>query len=510
MTGTRIQPSAYRGRAGRAFTLVEMLVALAVLIIAMAVVTTIFGITAQTASHTTAVADIQALLRAWMLQVEQDLKAIDPASSILVIHGRTQPAARTAEELAAGRYLRFLVGDPNRVPAGFRPGFDPTNDPNVTQYSDPRADILMFFSMRPSGSQAPPADVAVNDPNHPYSSGARFGPIQVLYGHAAIDEAELVRAGPPPEYRFADRLRHISQWHRNTQRSVLPTTHWHLARRVVILEPYPFSNQPPLEEQVLFDGSATGAARDADKQTPYPRILRLDNTWNIAGDVARLNFVEYLRRFGGDFVYNGASAAALHPYDDSNWKRGSGNPGLNRLVFAMLGPRGASDFQRSDGRDVGLRHVATILEDPPANLQGNLGLYALPACAWFQVEFLMPEDPRNGREYFDPSPNLNRRNRRSDALRWVQVKPDSTYVFVPDTHENREIVAEQVDSNGRPLIGPNLRLGNFAKADPTGEDTVANRRVRMWPFAIRLTVRVYDQGGRLQDPIERSIVHRFD
>ncbi len=509
MTGMRIRTCLNRRRLERAFTLVEMLVALAVLIVAMAVVTTVFGIAAQTASQTTAVAEVQSLLRAWMLQVEQDLAAVDPTGSIMVIHGRTLAAARTAEDLAAGRFLRFLVGDPNRVPAGFRPEFDRTSDPNVTQYSDPRADILMFFSMRPTSSQAPPANVRVNDPNFPYASGSRFTPIQVVYGHAAIDEAELVDRDSRL-YRFADRLRHISQWvDRTTQRSVLPATRWHLARRVVILEPYPSTGGRVPEDHLLFDGSATGSANDPAKDRPYPRILRLDNTQNIAGDVARLDFTEYLRRFGKDFGYGSGAprAASLRPYEDSNWRRG-GNPGLNQLVFSLLGPRGAGDFTRSDGSTTGLRHVATILEEPPANLQGNLGLHALPACAWFQVEFLMPEDPRNGRDYFDPSRGT--RNRPDDTLRWVEVKPDSTYVFVPDTQENREIVASQVDSGGKPLIGPNLRLGDFALADPSGENTVVNRRVRMWPYAIRLTVRVYDRGGRLRDPIERSIVHRFD
>jgi hypothetical protein len=365
--------------------------------------------------------------------------------------------------------------------------------------------------MRPTSSQAPPAEANPNDPNRfPYASGARFAPVQVVYGHAAIDEPERVDPGPPPVYRFADRLRHISQWvDRTTQRSVLPATRWHLARRVVILEPYPSTGGPVPRDHVLFDGSATGPADDPAKDRPYPRILRLDNTQNIAGDVARLNFDEYLRRFGKDFGYGSGAprAASLNPYVDSNWRRG-GNPGLDELVFKLLGPGGAGDFIRSDGSSAGQRHVATILEEPPPDLQGNLGLHALPACAWFQVEFLMPEDPRNGRDYFDP--RRGRRNRPDDSLRWVEVKPDSTYVFVPDTQENREIVASQVDSNGRPLIGPNLRLGDFALADPSGDDTVANRRVRMWPYAIRLTVRVYDRGGRLRDPIERSIVHRFD
>jgi hypothetical protein len=32
----------------------------------------------------------------------------------------------------------------------------------------------------------------------------------------------------------------------------------------------------------------------------------------------------------------------------------------------------------------------------------------------------------------------------------------------------------------------------------------------MWPYAIRVTVRVIDEKGRLDEPIVRSLVHWFD
>ena len=152
------------------------------------------------------------------------------------------------------------------------------------------------------------------------------------------------------------------------------------------------------------------------------------------------------------------------------------------------------------------RHVATVLETPPADLRSNLGLYMLPGCVWFQVEFLMPEDPRNSLDHPDGF-------QRNDMPRWTEVNANpglgsTTYVFVPDTAANRDLVAA-LDPNASI---PN-RLQDFALVDPNimpNPNTVANRRIRMWPYAIRITVRVYDPKGRLDEPVVRSLVHRFE
>ena len=87
-----------------------------------------------------------------------------------------------------------------------------------------------------------------------------------------------------------------------------------------------------------------------------------------------------------------------------------------------------------------LKHIATVLEDVPVNLRQNTSLHMLPGCVWFQVEFLMPEDPRNSLEYL-PDPDLSDPNSvgsRSDMPRWYPVENGQTYLFVPDTQDNRE------------------------------------------------------------------------
>jgi hypothetical protein len=90
---------------------------------------------------------------------------------------------------------------------------------------------------------------------------------------------------------------------------------------------------------------------------------------------------------------------------------------------------------------------------------------------------------------------------------------------VPDSDENRRLVESQIDATGAP-IDDRKRLFSFAQVIPPrgstppvdygGSPSVSNRRVRMWPYAIRVTVRAFDQRNRLEQPIVRSIVHRFD
>ncbi len=463
----------------RGFTLVEMLVALAVTVVALAVVTVVFNVTTKTATQAAAVSEVESLIRNFMLQLEEDLKQCDPTDSVLVLVGRTQAAARTQDELDAGRYYRVLTGDPNNVPANFRAEFDNVDplDPLVYQYSNPRADILMFFSSRPSASQAPPTNPLPNDTfGQSLLAGAKFSPIQVVYGHAAFDDAVL-SGGPGSPYVFADNLRHIEDTidGSNTPavQSRIPANRWHLARRATILNVLPLGSMVPpgFTPQV------------------WNRISHCYSSNNqYAGDAADLNYYGLL-----DAV-NPAATIVGSPYafdTDPTWPC---MPVL-RVVYR-------------EGHTTN-RHVATVLETPPANLRSNLGLHALPGCVWFQVEFLMPEDPRNGLDHPDGY-------QRNDMPRWTEVNADlsvgsTTYVFVPDTAANREAVARLYV----PGTGATGRLLDFAQVVPpglpyNGPDNVANRRVRMWPYAIRITVRVFDPRGRLDEPVVRSLVHRFE
>lgn len=498
-------PAATPRHRARGFTLAEMLVALGVMIVAMTVVATVFSLTTRTAATSTGLAEAQTLLRAFTQQIEADLAGVDPRNSVLVIVGRTQQASLTADNIAAKRYLRTLVGDPNQVATGYQPEFAPAtdrpNDPNGGEYSDPRADLLMFFTQRPLASQAPPPDLNPPGPanqNYPFLIGAKMSPSQIVYGHAAIDEAVQVGTSSPPTYNFANNLKHIRPSVSGGP-SELPITRWPLARRQTIIR---------------NTASTTDLGFDAAE---FERIVRSHSdpskSPNDPGDAAQLNFSEFLRRFGPQLDATtrlpnlNTSMAVLRPYTFSRevrWQTG------RDLIEGGGSAPGVLVSPTSVAPRV-FRHVATVIEDPPGNLRSNLALQALPACGWFQVEFLMPEDPRNARDYFDArsSPPAPGRNLRGDMPRWVSVPDNQTYTFVPDTDENRRLVASLANTAGV----PSGRAADFAQSPPPAPGapgTIADRRIRMWPYAIRITVRVYDRLNRFTEPLERTIVHRFD
>jgi prepilin-type N-terminal cleavage/methylation domain-containing protein len=483
----------------RAFTLTEMLVALAVTVLALAVVTTVFSVTTKTAAVSAAIAEVENLARNFADQLEQDLKYCDPSRSVLVIVGRTQAAALTEEARQAGQYYRVFIGDPENVPSNYDPRFDssaPGSGPPRDEFSDPRADILMFFTERPTVSKAPATatGLAPGSFQEKLQQGTKVWPIQVVYGHAALDKA-VRRSGT---WDFADNLQHIEEVDANGL-SVLPAKRWHLARRAALLEEPPSGWSP-----------ANGFRNDPDEFNSIVRCYGYDPT--VAADSVRFSLQDYLRLFAPG--YNpwdgGALNRALYsPYRFSSggsvqqgvpWSEGQG------LIWNVLYPNGITTNH----------HVATVIEEPPAALQDNLGLHLLPGCVWFQVEFLLPEDPRNGLEH-----PLS--DQRRDTPRWVAVDPGQTYVFVPDTVENRQLVESRVYTSGqragRVLPNPN-RLRDFAQVVPPAlanqlglpqqGDTVDNRRVRLWPYAIRVTVRVFDQRGRLEEPVVRTVVHRFE
>lgn len=488
-----------------------MLVALGVMIVAMTVVATVFSLTTRTAATSTGLAEAQTLLRAFTQQIEQDLAGVDPRNSVLVIVGRTQQASLTADDIAAERYLRTLVGDPNQVQGAYqdRSAYEKTPEPNgpdgFAEYSDPRADILMFFTQRPLASEAPPPDLNPAGPanqNYPFLIGAKMSPSQIVYGHAAIDQAEPVGSSTPPTYRFADRLKHIRPTS-GAGPSELPITRWVLGRR----------------QGIIRNVTAPSNPKYAFTPQEFDRLVRCysdpTNSPNDPGDAASLDLTAFFNEFGTK-PSGGVEPAIIdrspYRFDASpDWTNGR-----NRILGA--GNSGGILYHPSTQRE--LRHVATVVEDPPANLRSNLAIQALLACGWFQVEFLMPEDPRNARDYYD-NRATGPRNLRGDMPRWTHVPNNQTYVFVPDTDANRRLVASQVDLNGKsppsapPPPPPSrlLRSDDFAVAPPPTTPSpypMADRKIRMWPYAIRITVRVYDRLNRFTEPLERTIVHRFD
>jgi len=305
--------------------------------------------------------------------------------------------------------------------------------------------------------------------------------VQIVYGHASL--AEAMPRGRD-QFDWSDPV-HIETQQPDRQFSPLPLTRWILARRVVLLDQAGFvplgANGLP-----LFPADA------------WPRIRRLwTRDARRAADVVAFD----LSGPGGllAWLQMGADqdAAFPRPADGSLVLQSPyryRGPFRRALDLMLYGP--AAPDQR-------FHHVATVVERPPPGLDSNLALRALSGCAWFEVQFLMPEDPRNSPLHPDPGA-------RASEPRWLSVEPGQTYVFVPDSPAMRTAVASQVGPDGRPL--PNTRLAQFGRviSPPEGPDTVENRILRLWPYAIRVTVRVFDRQGRLEEPVVRTVTRWFE
>ena len=448
----------------RAFTLVEMLVSLAVLSVALSVVGVVFTVTTRTVSQTAAISEVHAVLRQFMLQLEEDLSGVDPSHSVLFLRGGTQRAALNADDRAAEFSWRVLVGNPNDVADGYDPRLNPNVDP---EYSNPRTDVLAFFSARPTVSKAPPLNPA-RDEYKPYLLGAKSSTVHVTYGFAALAEAEQDNGG---NWQFDENsIRHIYADAGSNEFGELTISNWQLTRRAIIIsEPISRSSERTNSRFDSFERFTTQQFKR------FWRSYTSDNT--EAADIVTLNFERHLSLLGG--------VPLLPPYIFS--QNGDAFSFAESMVF---GP-GAAD-----------RHVATVIPRPPAALKSNLGVHMLPGCAWFEVEFLMPEDPRNSIDYFDPYFDVvNDRNRRDDMPQWTEVEAGQSYVFIPDTPQARADIASS---------GPGGRIDDFASMDRNNPDDIRQKRIRTWPYAIRVTVRVFDPLGRLEEPIVRSLIHRFD
>lgn len=513
----------------RGFTLVELLVSLAVLSIALATVARVFSVTSQAATQAAAYSEAQSWVRQFAFDLKEDLRNIVPSESILVLRGRKIPAALTQDDLDAGLYYRELVGNPNAVspannndprrrPASSHTAGPGNNEPQ--EYSDPRADLMMFITNRPQSSNAP---LTGNFNGNPTSAafamqtGAKVAPVCVTYGHAAIANAVSDGARFVPEPASA--WKHIAATNRDNQ-SIIPAQEWYLARRAILLINDPLANLRTISAGSWYETNLPGSSAlllglpgqntgGANNQVVAGDAVVLRLRDDVPFSQAQFGLLDAFDPPANVVIPPQQDPAFVPPYTAFNASprfRAPDYDNLMRLMYPNPNENTASNFQ----------HIATIIPNPPADLKENLSLQALPGCTWFQVEFLMPEDVRNNPQFRDPSPDdIFTGPNPSDPLRWTSVDSGSTIVFVPDSARNRSQVSITPGSfDGDPVRGY-LAFGTLP--DPVSPDVrVRNgddptfKPIRMWPYGIRVTVRAYDPQGRLDQPLVRTITHRFN
>ena len=182
-----------------AFTLIEMLVAVALLLVIMGLASQVFKIALDGTSRLTAISGLDRSARMLREQLSRDLASIDPTKSILVIQPHPSPAYWTARDkqmdddndptngIGQQRFSRDALRENptvgydvldtrNTSGAGAPDGsFDWTENDNFYPLL-PRADILMFVGNLP------------DERSKIYDDVSSDGPVMLVYGHAELGE----------------------------------------------------------------------------------------------------------------------------------------------------------------------------------------------------------------------------------------------------------------------------------------------------------------------------------
>lgn len=204
-----------------AFSLVELVVSVGVLVLMLSVAGQVMQLTVQSTGQAKALIEVNQQLRGLEHTLRADLRNLDRNRSLMVIQGNPINAYWTFDGREA---------DDNDDPTdGYPHTLDPEReDPlNPGQLIPPRADILMFFTQRKSSSSL----------NSQLSTTVQ----QVVYGHAELGEYAATgefTAGPEA---FSEDPNAISP---------LPAEGWVLARRNVLISPndpqVPLITPPPI------------------------------------------------------------------------------------------------------------------------------------------------------------------------------------------------------------------------------------------------------------------------
>lgn len=206
------------GRGG--FTLVELLVSVAVLVLMLAITGRVMKLTADSTGKASAITEINQQLRVLENMIREDLAHIDPERSVMIIQGNPINAYWTRLGKEA---------DSNADPAdGYPHDPDPEREitvsgagGNVMQVLDnPRADVVMFFTTRDGRSG-----------RYPVSGRLQ----QVVYGHAQLGEYAPGASAPlndPDDFQLDPEM-----FPPVAEVAPIPASEWLLARRSVLLTP---------------------------------------------------------------------------------------------------------------------------------------------------------------------------------------------------------------------------------------------------------------------------------
>jgi len=204
----------------RAFSLVELVVSIGVLVLLMGMASQVMNLTIQATGQAQALVEVNQKLRVFEQTLRQDLLGVDRNRSVMAIVGNPINAYWTQDGADADV-------DSNPV-NGYPHGVDPVRRDRLIgdRLQRPRADMLMLFTQREATSN-------VHDL-------VRAPVQQIVYGHAVLGEYRFTGCGPDEDYCFTpeDSLEQfpLDPLDDSTVFSI-PAEQWLLARRNVLLSP---------------------------------------------------------------------------------------------------------------------------------------------------------------------------------------------------------------------------------------------------------------------------------
>lgn len=475
---------ALHGASRRAFTLMELLVSVAILAGLMVMVGTVFTTATRASGKAATFTTLQRHQRQALDMIRADLAGTNPGTGVMALAGFAFRAFDTPEKQAAGSPI-------DQVPVH-------------------RADVLMLFTQRPVETYV----FQQQDPDgQPLATPIAISPtVQVVYGHA--DFAELVE-NPSGSGLWAydtNQLRRIEPASL-TAASPVPACQWHLARRVVA---FPEGPDPQ---------SAPGRAEAAGPLTSDGFLEAVwDLTWNTYN--APTDATSVL----------GNTPAGVFWYD---WR--SGFPlqycllrdDINNCWFRRIGPFGQPWMMFEGGywyRPVGgpqpwgrtadgMPYLSNVMRtvDDLNNASGQLPL--LPGQLFYNP-MAQPEMPR--RTVLDPTPPPAAADRLAFAFlpNCSDFKVEFTYDDPQEAWQPqgagaaedipRPIFWEAVP-HGQMWIWSKVAVGeNLPSAwlPPEAAKIVSQRR-QGWPRAVRVTLTVWDENARSEEPVVQTLIHIF-
>lgn len=435
MAATRRRPTA--------FTLVELVVAIGILVLMMTMAGTVFSLTLRSTGQAKALTNLSERLRMYERTMQEDLRAVRPGSSMMALECRQVWVHWTGTQ----RDLHPLPDEP--YGAEFPGGGDPErmvwdDDEKEMRPELPRADVLTFFTAREAAGMINPS--------------LRSSLQLVSYGH--VKPGDLSSGGAwirDPDDYFNIEAHYVDAvprpWTLAPDRALpLTANQWMLGRR-----------------QVLVMNTNPGAA--------YARTAMSDpDLFDGIADVV----VSQPEEVGGSFDYDAMV-----------------------VNFPNI-------VQARAGMPVEWRRRARLDLTPPPTLAARMGAWFLPNCASFKVEWAL-STPQTASILQEHQEVIWVDSASSDTMRKVESELQTIINrYDPDEPEDRakadaltglwfDFSERFIQNYGDPdkrisWVSIDPRLGSPGEPDP------------FFPTALRITLDLYDDMGRLDRPIRHVMV----